>query len=276
VGERPLSADRRRGEQGEHPGLFLRPPGAGELLFDRLSEPVAIVVATSARLPMVVADLCRSLRAAVGGAGVSVAAVGLAGLGWLGLAEKAITPLGYYWPPRARVQDICFGSLVPLDGEFNNGLVEVIRFVRLHDHLVKTQLSGRQRRELEYLKHNGHEQDKPVRPVLEVLEVSILIPLLKYLYSSRSWRDRTWPFTTVTKESGSRVARLSLPIRSRHREKGSNSLVMIFATNFGLAAGKRSRTEVRRASFSPDKGVTSSSLFVSAALSRLGSRAVSC
>ena len=162
-------------------GSFLRPPGAGELLFDRLSgdvEPVAIVVATSARLPMVVADLCRSLRAAVGRAGVNVAAIGLAGLGWLGLAEKAITPLGYYWPPRARVQDICFGPLMPLDGEFNNGLVEVIRFIRLHDLLVKTQLGGRQRRELEYLKHDGHEQDKPVRPVLEVLEVSILIPLL--------------------------------------------------------------------------------------------------
>ena len=60
MAERPLSADRKRGEQGEHPGSFLRPPG--ELLFDRLSrdvEPVAIVVvtlATSARLPMVVAS----------------------------------------------------------------------------------------------------------------------------------------------------------------------------------------------------------------------------
>jgi hypothetical protein len=64
---------------------------------------------------------------------------------------------------------------MPLDGEFNDGLVEVVCFIRLHDLLVKTKLGGRQRREFE---HNGHEQDKPVRPVLEVLQVSILVPLM--------------------------------------------------------------------------------------------------
>ena len=67
---------------------------------------------------------------------------------------------------------------MPLDGEFNDGLVEVVCFIRLHDLLVKTKLGGRQRREFKHLKHDGHEQDKPVRPVLEVLEVSIFVPLL--------------------------------------------------------------------------------------------------
>ena len=78
----------------------MRPPGAGELLFNRLSRDVesfAIVVATSARLPMVVADLGMFLLAGVGGAGVGGAGVSEAGLGWLGLPEKAITPLGYAW-----------------------------------------------------------------------------------------------------------------------------------------------------------------------------------
>ena len=94
--ERPLSDDRERREQREQAEVIFAAARRWRAAFQQTLEgrgAVAIVVATSARLPMVVADLGGFLRAGVG----------VAGLGWLGLPEKAITPLGYDWPPRARV-----------------------------------------------------------------------------------------------------------------------------------------------------------------------------
>jgi hypothetical protein len=47
---------------------------------------------------------------------------------------------------------------MPLDGELNDRLVEVVRFVGLHDLLVESKLGGRQRREFKNLQHDGNEQ----------------------------------------------------------------------------------------------------------------------
>jgi hypothetical protein len=155
-----------------------------------------------------------------------------------------------------------------LDGEFNE-LVEVVCFIRLHDLLVKTKLGGRQRREFE---HNGHEQDKPVRPVLEVLQVSILVPLMAR--------------PDVTVHNGHEGKRLKggevvspnpqPPQGERFELFGDN-----FCDNLGLAAGKRSRTDVRRlrshlTGAAPTAAVTAASNSTYSEVAKIGSLKRSC